>query len=74
MADNRNSPSWEEHKNQDIQQNEDRGSKEEVSNEQRPKDRLKDGTNDLQSGDQDSNLGEPSERSSGESNSSQTGT
>lgn len=70
--DNRNNPSWEEHKNQDPQQNEGRGTKEEANTE-RPDNRLKDGTNDLQSGDQVGNLGEASERSSDTSNSSKTG-
>jgi len=67
--DNRNKPGWEEHKNQDPKQNEGRGTKEEVSGE-RPSNRLKDGTNDLQSGDQDANLGEASERPSDTSDSS----
>ena len=64
MPDNRNNPTWEEHKNQDSQQNQGRGTKEEVNNQQKPENHLKDGTNDLQNGDQSSNLGEPSERAS----------
>lgn len=64
MRDNRNNPDWEQHKNQDPQQNRGRGTKEEVSNQQKPEDHLNDGTNDLQNGDQSSNLGEPSEKSS----------
>ena len=64
MRDNRNNPDWEQHKNQDPQQNSGRGTKEEVSNQQQPEDHLNDGTNDLQNGDQSSNLGEPSEKSS----------
>jgi hypothetical protein len=69
MMDNRNTSNWEEHKNQDPHQNQGRGSKEDAIGE-RPQDRLKDGTNDLQDGDQQSNLGEPSERSSEENTSS----
>ncbi len=64
MPDNRNNPTWEKHKNQDPKQNQERGTKEEASNQQKPEDHLKDGTNDLQSGDQSSNLGEASEKTS----------
>ena len=64
MPDNRNNPNWEQHKNQDPDQNQERGTKEEVSSEQKPEHHLKDGTNDLQSGDQSSNSGEASEKSS----------
>jgi hypothetical protein len=51
VMDNRNNPNWEEHKNQDPRQK-GTGSKEDV-NSLKPEDRLKDGTNDLQNGDQD---------------------
>lgn len=52
MTDERNQ-NWKEHKNQTPQQNnEARGSKEETSNQQTPGNRLKDGTNDFQNGDQ----------------------
>ena len=64
MPENRNNPAWEQHKNQDPQQNRGRGTKEEVSNPQKPENHLKDGTNDLQNGDQSSNLDEASEKSS----------
>ena len=64
MPDNRNNPNWEQHKNQGPDQNRERGTKEEVGNQQKPEDHLKDGTNDLQSGDQSSNSGEASEKSS----------
>ena len=64
MEDNRANLNWEERKNQDPKKNEGRGSKEEVNEQQRPQDRLKDGTNDLQSGDQDSDLGEAAEKPS----------
>ena len=64
MTDNRNNPSWEQHKNQDPKKKQERGTKEEAGNQQRPEDHLKDGTNDLQSGDQSSNLGEASEKAS----------
>jgi hypothetical protein len=64
MPDNRNNPNWEQRKNQDPKKNEERGTKEEVSNQQKPEDHLKDGTNDLQSGDPSSNLGEASEKTS----------
>ena len=64
MPDNRNNPAWEQHKNQDPKQNQERGTKEEVRNQQKPEDHLKDGTNDLQSGEQSSNLSEASEKSS----------
>jgi hypothetical protein len=63
MPDNRNNSTWEEHKNQHPKQNQQRGSKEEVSGQQ-PQDHLNDGTNDLKNGDQSSNLGEPSEKAS----------
>ena len=49
---NRNTPNWEEHKNQDPQQKGSVGSKEEV-NKLKPEDHLNDGTNDLQNGDQE---------------------
>jgi len=72
MTDITNNPDWKEHKNQDPKQNEGRGTKEEASDE-RPQNRLKDGTNDLQNSDQESDLGEPSERSSQENKTSQAG-
>jgi len=50
--DNRNSADWQDHKNQDAQQKGSAGSKEEV-NKLKPQDHLKDGTNDLQNGDQE---------------------
>ncbi|MGZ3880229.1 MAG: hypothetical protein ACXVBF_02770 [Flavisolibacter sp.] len=50
--DKRNTPNWEEHKNQDAQPKGSVGSKEEV-NKLKPQDHLNDGTNDLQNGDQD---------------------
>lgn len=54
MTENRNSQEWKEHKNQpSSQDNQSRGSKEDANDEQRPKDRLNDGTNDFQNGDQD---------------------
>lgn len=52
MNNDRNNPNWEEHKNQNTQ-NEVRGSKEEANDQQSPDNRLKDGTNDFQSGDQE---------------------
>ena len=64
MADKRANPNWEEHKNQDPNQNQGRGSKEEVNDQQNPYNRLKDGTNDLISNNKDTNLGETSEKSS----------
>lgn len=66
MADKKNNQVWEDHKNQTPQQdNQARGTKENVSNE-KPDDRLKDGTNDFQNGDQEPS----SERSSGMSDQS----
>lgn len=63
MPDNRNNSNWEEHKNQKPQQNnQERGSKEEISDEKAPQDRLNDGTNDFKNGDQEPT----SENSSGE--------
>ena len=51
--DSRNNQPWEEHKNQTPQkQDESRGSKEET-NQPRPDNRLKDGTNDFENGDQE---------------------
>lgn len=67
MADKKNNQVWEEHKNQTPQQNNDRGSKENITNEQNPGNRLKDGTNDFQNGDQEPT----SERSSGMNDQSQ---
>lgn len=52
MKKDRNTQNWEEHKNQNPRE-ESRGSKEETSNEQSPDNRLKDGTNDFQNGDQE---------------------
>jgi len=63
MADRKTNPNWEQHKNQDPKQNEGRGSKEEVNEQQNPYNRLKDGTNDLVEN-EDANLGEASEKSS----------
>ncbi|HWI93955.1 MAG TPA: hypothetical protein VNT20_21925 [Flavisolibacter sp.] len=51
MNNDRNNQNWEEHKNQNPRE-ESRGSKEETRNEQ-PDNRLKDGTNDFQNGDQE---------------------
>ena len=54
MADNRNTQEWKEHKNKpSFQNNQTPGSKEETNDQQRPQDRLNDGTNDYQNGDQD---------------------
>ena len=51
MTDKRNDPNWEKHKNQPPDQDKElRGSKEAAGND--PKNRLKDGTNDFQNGDQ----------------------
>lgn len=59
---NRNNQTWEEHKNQTPQkENEGRGSKEETSNQDRPGDRLKDGTNDFVNGDQEPTSEKPSD-------------
>ena len=63
MADRKTNPNWEQHKNQDPKQNEGRGSKEEVNEQQNPYNRIKDGTNDLVEN-EDANLGEASEKSS----------
>lgn len=52
MNNDRNTQSWEEHKNQNPNEKS-RGSKEETSKEQAPDNRLKDGTNDFQNGDQE---------------------
>lgn len=66
MADKKNNQAWEEHKNQ-TPQRDSSGSKENVSNEETPDNRLKDGTNDFQNGDQEPT----SERSSGMNDKSQ---
>lgn len=51
---NRNNPTWEERKNQNPQNDSNsRGSKEETGNELKPDNRLKDGTNDFENGDQE---------------------
>jgi hypothetical protein len=65
MTDKKSKPSWEEHKNQTPQQDIE-GSKKETIEQQRPQERLKDGTNDFQNGDQEPT----SERSSKEDNES----
>jgi hypothetical protein len=52
MQDNRNNPNWEEHKNQEPQQSE-KGSKEQTVEQERPGNRLTDGTNDFENGDQE---------------------
>lgn len=51
MPDNRNNTDWKEHKNQNPQV-QGRGAKEDAGTQNTPDDRLKDGTNDLQNGDQ----------------------
>lgn len=66
--DNRNNSNWEEHKNQDPQQK-GTGSKEDV-NSLKPEDRLKDGTNDLENGDQDPSSENSNKPSSGRRQSS----
>jgi len=54
MPDNRNTQEWKEHKNDPSpQNNQAEGSKENVNDQQRPQDRLNDGTNDYKNGDQD---------------------
>ena len=54
MTEKRNNQEWKEHKNQaPLQDNESRGSKEQANDQQRPQDRLNDGTNDFRNGDQD---------------------
>ena len=54
MAETKNNQEWKEHKNHPSPQNSQTpGSKEEVHDRQRPQDRLKDGTNDYENGDQD---------------------
>jgi hypothetical protein len=66
MAESKNKQNWEEHKNQTPQQGSE-GSKKEINEQQRPQERLKDGTNDFQNGDQEPT----SERASEEDNESQ---
>ena len=60
MNNDRNNPNWEEHKNQN-KPDEVRGGKEETNDQQSPDNRLKDGTNDFQNGDQ-----EPTSEKSGD--------
>jgi hypothetical protein len=54
MTDRKNNQAWEEHKNQTSQTSSGtHGSKGNANTEQNPDNRLKDGTNDFQNGDQD---------------------
>jgi hypothetical protein len=52
MDSKKNNQTWEEHKNQNPE-NEVRGSKEQANDQQNPGNKLKDGTNDFQNGDQE---------------------
>lgn len=51
MPENRNAPNWEEHKNQPAETG--AGSKQETESNERPGNRLNDGTNDFENGDQE---------------------
>ena len=64
MIDKRSNENRQEQKTQPTQQVKETSSKEETSNEQSPDNRLKDGTNDFQNGDQEPT----SERSSDNGN------
>ena len=63
MPDNRNNQNWEEHKNVAPQQNSE-GGKQQTNDPLKPDNRLNDGTNDYENGDQEPT----SENSSKENN------